>query len=159
MQVREDFKYIANPYNEDEKVVAIPPITPKVALFHGYQADRDGNVIADASQNNKLLAQATRGDVIATVEQVVEKLEWNSGRMYIPGHYITCIVHSPGGAHPTYCPGFYKIDSDHMKYYLKAAARQETWQKYLQKYIYNPSQPKKYGDLVDWEKIREGAEK
>lgn len=155
LKVREDFKYIINPYDSGEKLVVVPSLTPDAALFHAFQADRSGNVLADASQNNKLLAQAARGAVLVTVEEVVDKLSWSPDKMFIPGHYITALVHAPGGAHPTSCPGYYKTDGNHLQEYKRAASAPDTWHNYLQKYITGLPGEAAYRKVIAWEKIKE----
>lgn len=137
MRIREDFKVIDNPYNGEEKLAAVPAIVPDVAAFHAYQADRQGNVMADASQSSKLLAQAASRAVIATVEELVDNLTWRRNWSFIPANFITAVAHAPCGAHPTSCSGYYDIDSAHMQEYVAAAKDPEKWKGYLDKYIYS----------------------
>ena len=49
MRVRPDFKEIANPYDPRERIALVPAIAPDVAVFHGWQGDRFGNVVANAA--------------------------------------------------------------------------------------------------------------
>src|SRR5512145_1374006 len=71
MRVRPDFKEIANPYDPRERIALVPAIAPDVAVVHGWQGDRFGNVVANAAADARLIAQASRR-VVATVEELVE---------------------------------------------------------------------------------------
>ncbi len=155
MRIRDDFGEITNPFDSAERLAVVPAITPDVAIFHAYQSDRNGNIMADTAQNNKLLAQATRRAVIVTVEELVDELTWNPRRMYIPGNLITAVVYAPGGAHPTSCRGFYPVDSQHIQEYLSCSADTKKWQAYLEKYIYDVQDQHAYCELVEMERLWE----
>ncbi len=148
MQIRQDFNVIENPYNGDEKIVLVPAITPSASVFHAFQSDRDGNVLADPPQESKLLAQATTGPVIATVEEVVDELTPDINGTFIPGHLITAVIHAPGGAHPTSCRGFYRTDAVHVQEYLASAKCPDQWTRYLDRYVYQPRDYSQYLQAV-----------
>jgi glutaconate CoA-transferase subunit A len=135
MNIRPDFKLLANPYDEHEQIAVVPAICPDVAMFHAYQADTDGNVAAHPSQNNRILAQASKRSIVS-VEQIVspEELRKTAGSV-IPSAFITAIVHVPLGAHPTSCPGVYGIDNKHVRHYMKAAGSESGFADYLQRYV------------------------
>ncbi len=148
MQVREDFKVLENPYNREEKVALVPAITPSAGIFHAFQADWQGNIMADPLQESKLMAQATSGAVIATVEEMVEDLTPDNSRTFIPQQLITAVVCAPGGAHPASCKGFYEVDGSHIKEYLAAAREPEKWRRYMEYYVYGPRDHDQYLKLV-----------
>jgi glutaconate CoA-transferase, subunit A len=135
LTVRPDFKILRNPYGDDDIVVA-PAITPDVAVFHAFRADRDGNVLISAEQDNWLLAQAAR-TVIVTVEEVVESGNLLRNRLdgVISSIHISAIVHAPLGAHPTPCLGYYGRDSDYNKRYIDLAANDDSFRQYLAEHI------------------------
>ena len=89
LKVRPDFKVISNPFQEEEEIVLVPAIRPDVLIFHAYQADTEGNVVASGLQNNRLLAQAAR-KVIVTVEEVVEPSRFPATTRNL---YPRCISH------------------------------------------------------------------
>jgi len=155
MRVREDFREMANPYDPSERVAVVPAILPDTAIFHAYQADREGNIMSDTSLNNKLLAQAARRAVIVTAEEVVDQLSWNPRRMFIPGHMLSAVVHAPGGAHPTACRGYYPVDSGHVRHYLSCAADEEKWKAYLENYVYGVRDHAEYCRLVNLDSLWE----
>lgn len=136
LKVRPDFRVMSNPYGVDDLVV-VPAINPRVAVFHAFRADREGNVIADRNQNNWLLAQAAE-TVIVTVEEVVETgdLVRETFDSVITSIHVDAVVHAPHGAHPTSCRGYYGADGAHVKEYLRYARAEDSFREYLEEYVY-----------------------
>ena len=135
LHIRPDFKVISNPYDEEEQIVLVPAIRPHIAIFHAYQADTLGNIVASPLQNNLLLAQASR-KVIVSVEDVVKPsaLQRQLGT-FIPSIYLSSIVHLPGGAYPTGCSGYYPLDATKLRDYARQGKKEEGWQSYLHHWI------------------------
>ncbi|WP_152401424.1 CoA transferase subunit A [Paenibacillus cellulositrophicus] len=135
MDIRSDFRVIVNPFDMEESIAVVPAIRPDVAIFHAFQADTHGNVAAYPGHNNRLLAQASR-HVIVSVEEIVtpEELSRHPGTI-IPSVYITAVVHAPQGAYPTGCPGYYGIDSDHIRTYVEASRSEPTFREYIDRFI------------------------
>ena len=73
MRVRGDFKAVPNPYDPREEIALVPAVAPDVAVFHGWQGDRHGNVVTSGTLDAKLIAQASRRTV-ATVEEIVSRV-------------------------------------------------------------------------------------
>ncbi|MBC7105756.1 MAG: hypothetical protein H5T97_07440 [Firmicutes bacterium] len=133
LRIRPDFKVIRNPYGEDE-LVAIPAIRPRLALIHGFRADRYGNVLTDKRESDPLLARAAERTV-ASVEEIVSEVVPERDRVVIPGIYVDAVVHLPGGAGPTACPGYYDVDDGEIQRYLSAARSPETFRQYLAEFV------------------------
>jgi glutaconate CoA-transferase subunit A len=144
MKIRSDFHVLANPYDEQESIAVVPALRPDVALFHGYKADTLGNVVAHPSQNNRLLAQASRVTVVS-VEEIVspEELRQEKGA-FIPSLFVTGVVHTPIGAHPSGCPGFYPIDGDHIRTYMEASKSEESFHDYIKRFVFEPGDHENY---------------
>jgi glutaconate CoA-transferase, subunit A len=136
MRIRPDFRSVPNPYDPREEIALVPAITPDVAVFHGLAGDRFGNVITSGSTDAKLIAQAAR-KVIATVEQLSPEnlAETPHTGQLVPGIHMTAVAHAPSGAHPTSCRGHYGDDADHIREYMRAAASDESFRAYLDRYI------------------------
>jgi len=136
MKVRPDFKEIANPYDPREPIAIVPAIAPDVAVFHGWRADRSGNVVASQAADAKLIAQASRR-VIATVEELVDDnlAEQPVRGALVPGIHVTAVVHAPRGAHPTACHGRYPVDRAHLQEYIEAAQSDAAFKRYLDRYV------------------------
>jgi glutaconate CoA-transferase, subunit A len=136
MKIRPDFLEIANPYDPAEAIALVPAIAPDVAVFHGFQGDRYGNVIASSAHDAKLIVQASRR-AVATVEDVVDgnlAEEPHTG-VLVPGIHVDAVVHAPRGAHPTSCRGYYDVDAGHIWEYVEAARTDGTFQNYLDRYV------------------------
>jgi len=133
LRIRPDFKVIKNPYGEDD-LVAIPAIRPRLALIHGFKADRYGNVLTDKRESDPLLARAA-DRTVASVEEIVAEVVPERDRIVIPGVYVDAVVHLPGGAWPTACPGHYDADDGEIRRYLAAAKTPEAFRQYLEEFL------------------------
>ncbi|GIU93464.1 MAG: hypothetical protein KatS3mg011_2370 [Acidimicrobiia bacterium] len=109
---------IADPYGGCP-VVAVPPLTPEVAVIHAEVADTFGNVAAPSFPDflvdfDVALARAA-GAVIVTAERVVERLDVPA---QIFGFQVTAVVETRGGARPSGVPGRYPPDVVAIRRYL-----------------------------------------
>jgi glutaconate CoA-transferase subunit A len=155
MRIRPDFRVISNPYDEQEQLVIVPAIRPDMALFHAYQADTEGNVVAHPSQNNRILAQASK-QTIVSVEEIVSPDELRkAGGSIIPSVFISAIVHAPLGAHPTGCPGRYGIDSGHVRTYMEASKSEAGFAGYLNRFVSEDQSEEEYLKAVS---VREASQ-
>jgi glutaconate CoA-transferase subunit A len=95
-----------------EVLAAVPALRPDVAVIHAQQCDREGNVqlwgIPGVQKEAVLAAKRS----LATVEEVVDRLELRPGGVILPASTITSIAEVPGGASPSYTHGFDLRDND-----------------------------------------------
>ena len=49
--------------------------------------------------------------------------------------HVDAIVHTPQGAHPTLCRGYYQSDAAHVREYLTYAGSDDSFQEYLDRYV------------------------
>lgn len=121
---RPDWKVIENPFaGESDPIVALPAVTPDVALFHGRYGDAQGNVWVGAARECVLLAHASRR-ALATVEEVWEGNLMDDPGMRagtIPPVYVEAVAHAPQGAWPLGMPGRYPRDGRHLRAYVASA--------------------------------------
>lgn len=130
---RPDFKIIANPFADDDPIIALPAITPDVALFHAPFADRDGNVYIGRQHELKLLAHAARKTLV-TVERIVDFniLERDElAAASVNALYVTAIAVAPRGAWPSNLPGHYELDTRAVAAYATAAASRDGFAAWL----------------------------
>ena len=133
---RDDFPMAPDPFNPEERFVVAKAINPDVAIFHGFQGDRAGNVLVGKRGNQTLLAQASRRCIV-TVEEIVDKVDPDDPRgTFLPAIHVTAVVHAPKGAHPTACPGYYDMDERQIREYMEASVSDEALAAYLDKYIF-----------------------
>lgn len=136
MKRRDDMLVMPNPFNPTERNVVAKAITPDVAVFHGLKADKAGNVLAVEGREELMMGQASRR-VIWTVEEMVDEIDPKDPTgNFIPTIEVGIVVHAPGGAYPSKCPGYYETDAEHMREYIKATASDETFREYLEKHVF-----------------------
>lgn len=95
-----------------EVLTAVPAVNPDAGIVHAQRADRAGNIQMwgiTGVQKEVLLASRRS---LATVEQVVDRLEAQPGAVVIPGWAVTYVAEVPGGAHPSYAMGYSERDND-----------------------------------------------
>lgn len=152
LKFRPDLKVEINPFNPEEEVVVAQPIRPEIAVFHALQADPWGNAITFGPRDDLMLARAARR-VIVTAEEIVSQ-ELTAQQAYpntfLPALDVDAVVFSPGGAHPGSCGTLYGVDKDHLQEYLAAAETEESFQIYLQKYIWSTNNEEEYFKKVGW---------
>lgn len=146
LKFRPDLKVEINPFNTEEEVVIAQPIRPEFAIFHALQADSWGNAITFGPRDDLMLARAARR-VIVTAEEIASR-ELTPQDAYpntfLPALDVDAVVFSPGGAHPGSCGTLYDVDKDHLQEYLSAATTEESFQLYLQKYIWSTNNEDEY---------------
>jgi glutaconate CoA-transferase subunit A len=150
MKVRRDLKTVRDPYSGNE-YVAVLPIMPDVAVIHAARGSRTGEIVTDATRNDRLLAMAAR-KTIAVVEEIVqpEDLLPRHHEIFVAALHIDAVVLAPGGAHPTACPGIYETDAAHIREYIAASKDEEGFRAYLDKYIFGPPDHGRYLETVNF---------
>jgi glutaconate CoA-transferase, subunit A len=118
-KLRPDVKTVVDPYSGEE-LMAFPAIHCDVAVIHGLEGDRQGNV----KINNNVGVDAEliylADTVIVTVERVVEQVEKSLDAMLIPYPGADYIVHAPKGAWPTSCYPDYPVAGGEFMRYVDA---------------------------------------
>ncbi len=130
---RDDFQVIDNPFAPGDSIVALPAITPDIAIIHTALADRLGNVWIGRQPELKVMAHAAR-KTFATVERITDDniLEDDTlAANVIPALYVAGIAEAPGGAKPLDMPGHYAADREHLAGYCRRAATDEGFRSYL----------------------------
>jgi len=149
LKVRRDLKTIRDPYSGNEYVVVLPVI-PDVAVIHAAKGSRSGEIVTDATRNDRLLAMAAR-KTIAVVEELVDPRDVLPGRqeVFVASVHIDAVVLAPGGAHPTACPGKYETDAAHIREYVAASKDEQGFAAYMEKYIFGPADHGRYLEVVN----------
>ena len=121
-----------------EKLVALRALNPDYAIIHVQRVDTDGNAwISGPLWDTKEMAMAS-SKIILTAEEVVhpDLTKTDPMRTIIPGYRVDSIVKVPYGAHPTAVYKYYDYDREHLAVYANAARQKETFEKYLQEYVF-----------------------
>lgn len=135
MKLHPDWKVMEDPYHAGEDIVLVPATVPDIGLVHAFKADRWGNVITP-HQDDLLVAQASE-TVIVTTEEIVDYdlLEDPRGGHPISWVHTTYIALAPHGAHPGGMGSLYGQDEAHIRAYMHAAATEEGFRAYLDRYV------------------------
>jgi glutaconate CoA-transferase subunit A len=139
-RLRPDFRVIANPWEPAQRVLLVPAIRCDVALLHAIAATADGTLLLDSMEDDALLAQASRM-VIASTERLttLDGLRQAGEGVILPGIHVTAVVELPGGAHPTMVRGVHPLDAGHLAAYVAAAATDDAFRAYLERYVTGPA--------------------
>ncbi len=114
-----DFLAADDPFGGGGRVGFVRALTPDVAFFHAWAADRAGNVLAAAPLNENFYgAMAARGGAVVSVEKLVstEFIRRHADRVRLPGQYVRAVVEAPLGSHPG---GMYGLDLAELESYAE----------------------------------------
>jgi len=115
-RLRPDVKTVIDPYSGEE-LMAFPAIQCDVAVLHGLEGDRAGNIKLNNNVGVDSELVYLADTVIVTVERVVERVKKSAEALVIPSPGATYLVHTPGGAWPTSCyPDYPLAGSELMRY-------------------------------------------
>lgn len=134
---RDDFTVIANPFSDDDPIIAVRAIQPDFALFHAPLADRHGNVWVGRHRALMIMAHAAR-DTLVTVEDFHDGNLLDDpelGPATIPSLYISGIARAEHGAWPVGLVGYYDADAEHIAEYMRLAATSEGFADYLSRHV------------------------
>ncbi len=121
-----------------EVLVAVPPLSPDVALLHAPMGDLHGNLhLEQPYVLDERFAGASRA-VVATVDQIVSADRLADVGVTIPGYLVQAVAEVPYGAHPASCYPGYSYDREHVGAYVKAAGSDETMDEYLREWVHLP---------------------
>jgi len=118
-----------------EELAAVPAHRPDVGIVHAQQADRAGNVqlwgIAGV-QKEVVLASARS---LATVEEVVDRLEPRPGAVVLPAWVLDAVSVAPRGAHPSYAHGYYDRDNDFYVRWDEISRDRDTFTAWMERHV------------------------
>jgi glutaconate CoA-transferase subunit A len=126
--VNPEMKMIEDPYT-GEKLIAMPAMTPDIALIHVNEADHLGNgrILGDPFLDRLFVRAAKK--TILSAEKILPPGSIQNSTILSP--WVDVVVEAPGGAWPGSCYPDYEIDEKEFKRYGEAAATLESFQKYL----------------------------
>lgn len=141
-----ELKYVTSPYNDAEKLVAMPALKLDVALIHVNKSDEKGNtqIVGPDPFFDELFARAASKTFVSAEEVVsTQDLGGKDGAIFnrFERSLVTGVLHAPCGAHPTSCAPNYGFDIKHLKEYSEAA---KSFDEYSSKYL-----NKSHQDYID----------
>jgi glutaconate CoA-transferase subunit A len=121
----------------DETMIAVRAIEPDAAVIHAQKADEYGNVRIEGPFYEDVIKAKAAKKVIVTVEELIPNSEIR--RMpeatTIPHFIVDAVVETPKGAYPCSCFNYYDADYEHIREYLKVAAKDQ-FGHYLDEHVY-----------------------
>jgi glutaconate CoA-transferase subunit A len=140
MKHNPELKLIESPYDDGEKLVAMPALNLDAALIHLNRGDQRGNGIYLGSDPyfDDLYAMAAE-KTFMSVENVVDTEDLSDvatrEQMLINRMMTSGVVEAPNGAHFTACDPDYGRDEEFQKAYNKAAKSEESWEEFVEQYL------------------------
>jgi acyl CoA:acetate/3-ketoacid CoA transferase alpha subunit len=133
-----------------EPLLAARALTPGVAVIQVQRADASGNAqILGPRWDNWEAARAAERVIVMTEELVpVEVIRERPELTVIPAHRVAAVVHLPYGAHPTALYPCYDYDAEHLTEYVAAAKDDDGFRRYLDRYLFEPSDHEAYLERV-----------
>lgn len=130
---RKDWQVIDNPFQAQDKIVALAAIKPDIALFHAPYADRFGNVFIGRERELMTLAHAAQSTLV-TVEEIVQKnllADVTTASGTIPALYIHAIAQAKNGAAPYKFHEYYDDDEATLANYAALAVTQAGFDRFV----------------------------
>ncbi len=134
------FEKMKSPFSGEE-VILLPSANPEIAIIQAQRADSEGNIqVFGPTISIEQQAKASKR-VIAIVEEIVPRstIQSTPSATLLPSLFVDTLVVLPYSAHPMSSYGYYDYDLEHIYTYTNASKTPETWKKYLDEYVYGPS--------------------
>ncbi|HYM30702.1 MAG TPA: CoA-transferase [Candidatus Cybelea sp.] len=138
---RSDWKLIDNPFDANDRIVALPAIKPDVALFHAPLADRDGNVWIGRHRELMTMAHASKATLV-TVEDIRDESLLADEAMaagVIPALYISGVAEAKRGARPLGLWDRYGSEDEFLRAYVERAATRDGFNRVLADWLGRPA--------------------
>ncbi len=130
-----------------ETLVAVPALSPDVALIHAPMGDRAGNLHLEQPYVLDERFAAGSAAVVATVDQIVSTQQVAEAGIVIPAYRVAAVSEAPFGAHPTSAFPGYAYDRAHLAEWVKAANTPQGAAAYLNHYVTSTDEAG-YRDLI-----------
>jgi glutaconate CoA-transferase subunit A len=118
-----------------EEVTSVRSVNPDVTIIHAQRADTSGNVQLWGIVGIQKEAVLAAKSVIVTVEEICERLKPVPGGIMIPSWAVSAIVHTPGGARPSYVNGYYGRDDSSYREWDAIARDRDRFMQWMEKNI------------------------
>jgi len=147
-KVNPKIKSITCPFTGEE-LAATPAINPDVTIIHAQKADRKGNVLVYGIVGVQKEAALAAKRVIATVEEVVDRLDAPANACVLPSWVISAVCVVPGGAHPSYAHGYYKRDNAFYRAWDAISRDRHAFQAWMRRHVLETKDFAEYRATLD----------
>ena len=134
-----DLRTVLSPYDDGERLLAMPALHLDAALVHVDHADARGNaqILGPDPYFDDLFCSAAARRYVSC-ERIVETADFAAHgclhTLQLDRGMVDAVVEAPYGAHPTACTPAYGIDLDHLKTYAGATAA-DAWASYRARFV------------------------
>jgi glutaconate CoA-transferase subunit A len=144
---------IDSPYGDD-RVYAVPPLNPDVAIVHAQRADQHGDAQIWGLLGCQKEAAFAADRVIVVVEELVEEAAIRSdpNRTVIPGLIVDAVVVEPRACHPSYAQGYYDRDNRFYRDWDAIARDPETLDAWLKAWVFGLQTHQEYVEKLGAER-------
>ena len=131
------------------KLLALPALFPDVGIIHVHRADIFGNCQLDGVTIADYDVGRSSKRVIITTEHLVDTDEIRKDplKTLLPYWLVDAVCHVRYGSYPGNMPYEYFSDEDHLAEWMQAEQDPDTFQRFLDKYIYGVSNFREYLEL------------
>lgn len=140
LTINPDLRTITSPYDPDDVVVAMPPLTLDVALVHLNAADQLGNAqyLGPDAYFDDLFCMAAKESYVSC-ERIVPTEELTATApvqsLLLSRMFVTGVVESPGSAHFTSCAPDYGRDESFQRHYVASAREPAAWAEFERRFL------------------------
>ncbi|MCL4663027.1 hypothetical protein L0Z14_19075 [Burkholderia multivorans] len=115
-------RLIESPFDARDRVLAVSPLKPDVAIIHAARATKQGNVQLYGPTSVIVEQARAASHVIVSVEEIVDTsvIRRHPEFTVLPACWSMPVVHAPFGAHPLGNFGYYQHDHAHLEDYYDA---------------------------------------
>ncbi len=140
-----------------QRVCLVPSVQPDFSIVHVQRVDQTGNAQIDGIVGEDIEGSRCGKKLIVLAEELVDEAEIRSrpDQTRIPAMYVDHVVVLPFIAHPMQCHNYYDYDLEFLQFFHKMTRKEETWQEYLDEYIFGVDDHWSYLDKVGWERLNQ----
>lgn len=127
-----------NPFRPSETICLVPAPQIDVACIHVQKASPAGICRIEGPEFQDVdIAMAAKHTIISCEELVSDdELRASPEKNSLPDICVDAVVHTPYGAHPSQCSGYYDYDPEALKEYDLISKTQADFDDYLERTVY-----------------------
>lgn len=136
-----------------ERIVLVPAIRTEFCLLHVQKASPQGLLRIEGQEFLDVQQALAARTVVATCEELVddEVLRRDPERNRIPPFAVHGVVHLPWGSHPHSVHNYYDYDPEHLAEFSRLARSEDTFRRYLDRYVFGARTHESYLEAVGGE--------
>ncbi|HIF94160.1 MAG: CoA-transferase [Myxococcales bacterium] len=140
LSINPDIRLVRSPYEDGEKLVAMPALELDIAFIHMNRGDARGNgqYLGPDPYFDEMFCRAAKQSFM-TVEKILKTEDMASAgplqSRIINRTMVDGVIEAPGGAHFTECPPDYGRDEVFQKSYAATAKDEEAWLRFKAEYL------------------------